>query len=172
MLFAAKWQRISRRSGGWTPTGTPSESQAVLDYTIWMVVHGMLRRHRQGGRPSEGEFKLVHQQEVLEFICKYGDRLVELTPRMAWKLAMARRHDPNYEGGMGGTTGTEYEWPGLILPEPPRLISPAIRRSTELATVPPEPEHLSPSSPKNLVPLQPIAPEPEPPLLQDFFRHW
>jgi hypothetical protein len=84
-------------SRGLDPLWVPDNPQAVFDRTIWMIVEGrMLRPHRIGARPSEGGFKLEHQQEVLEFMCVNGRRLRGLTPRMAWQLAMARRHDPDW----------------------------------------------------------------------------
>lgn len=53
-----------------------NEPQSVFDYTVWMILDGMLRRHPQGDlRNDRGGFKLTIQQAVLDFICTYGGRL-------------------------------------------------------------------------------------------------
>lgn len=112
------------------PLWVPSEQQDLLNYTIWMIVNGMLRRHRQMARPGEGGFSLAHQQDVLEYICTHGRRLKELTPRMAWLLAYDRRHDPNYEKAWADRLSPDVRWPGLILPdETPQLMSPSTRKA-------------------------------------------
>jgi hypothetical protein len=117
-------------SRGLDPYWIPDRPQDVFDYTIWMVVNGMLRRHRQGGRPEEGGFKLQHQQEVLGFLSQNARRLPEVTPRMAWKLAMTRRHDPEWEQGWRELLLPHVRWPTIELPDNvPLLISPKMRRA-------------------------------------------
>jgi hypothetical protein len=118
-------------SRGLDPVWIPDDPQDVLNYTIWMIVNGMLRRHRQKARPGEGGFSLGHQQQVLDFFCTHGRRLKELTPRMAWLLAYDRRHDPNYEKAWADRLLPDVRWPGLILPETtPQLMSPSMRKAT------------------------------------------
>jgi len=56
-------------SRGLDPYWVPGDAQSFFNYTVWMILDGMLRRHRQGGRAHEGGFKLQHQQEVLNFLC-------------------------------------------------------------------------------------------------------
>jgi hypothetical protein len=133
-------------SRGLDPLWVPDNPQAVFDRTIWMIVEGrMLRRHRIGARPSEGGFKLEHQQEILEFMCVNGRRLRELTPRMAWQLAMARRHDADWETAWKEKLMPTVQWPALILPEEtPLLMSPKMRRATEPVSERPSIETLEP----------------------------
>ena len=118
----------------------------------------MLRRHRQGGRAHEGGFKLQHQQEVLNFLCTRANRLKEITPRMAWKLAMARRHDLDYETAWDDQLEPQVIHHGLILPEKiPLLISPAMRRSTEPPPIVPD------LDPTPSIPDPAPHPDPDPP---------
>lgn len=119
-------------SRGLDPLWIPADPQSVLDYTIWMIVDGMLRRHPQlDHRGDRGGFKLVHQQEVLDFLCTHARRLKEISPRMAFKLAKARRDDPHYEEAWGEQLAEHALYPGLILPdEPPKLISPTMKKAT------------------------------------------
>ena len=134
-------------SRGLDPYRVPAPPQNVFDYTIWMVMNGMLRRHRQGGRPEEGGFKLQHQQEVLAFLCHNARRLPEVTPRMAWKLAMTRRHDPEWEQGWRELLLPHVRWPMIELPDVPLLISPMMRRAEapEPPSSEPDPSDADPS---------------------------
>jgi hypothetical protein len=118
-------------SRGLDPLWIPSEPQSVFDYTVWMILDGMLRRHPQGDfRNDRGGFKLAVQQEVLDFICTHGQRLKEISPRMAWKLAAARRDDPSWEDAWTEQLAPNPLWNGLILPDdPPHLLSPAMKHA-------------------------------------------
>jgi transposase len=114
-------------SRGLDPIWIPAESQDVLNYTLYMIVaDGMLRRHRHmatgHGNDGGGGFKLVEQQDVLNFLCTHARRLKEVTPRMAVRLAQMRRTDPNWQRAFMGMLAPEIVHPRLILPdEPPKL---------------------------------------------------
>jgi hypothetical protein len=127
-------------SRGLDPFRIPGEPQSVFDYTVWMILDGMLRRHPQGDfRNDRGGFKLAIQQEVLDFICTQGRRLKEISPRMAYKLAAARRDDPSWEQAWEEQLKPKALWHGLILPDdPPRLLSPSLKRAQMQTPEPPE----------------------------------
>ena len=138
-------------SRGLDPLWISCDPQSVLDYTIWMIAgYGMLRRHpQQDRRGDRGGFKLIHQQEVLEFICQNARRLKEISPRMAHKLAMARRNDPHYEAAWKDQLADQILHPNLILPEStPLLISPAMKKKAA-ASPAPEPDTDPPASPSS-----------------------
>ena len=107
----------------------PGSDQEVFNYTIWMIVEsGMLRRNPQA-RLNEGGFKLAHQQEVLDFFCRYANQLLEVNPRMAWRLADARKkHGPAYIDYWKAQLSDRYlraiNPPDVV----PQLLSPAMKR--------------------------------------------
>ncbi len=150
-------------SRGLDPYWIPDRPQDVFDYTIWMVMNGMLRRHRQGGRSEEGGFKLQHQQEVLAFLCQNARRLPEVTPRMAWKLAMTRRHDPEWEQGWRELLLPHVRWPIELPDNVPLLISPKMRRAEAPEPPSSEPDPSDPDPPEPPAPSDPDPPAPEPP---------
>jgi hypothetical protein len=127
-------------SRGLDPFKVPGEPQSVFDYTVWMILAGMLRRHPQGDfRNDRGGFRLAIQQEVLDFMCTHGRRLKEISPRMAYKLAAARRDDPSWEQAWEEQLAPKALWQGLMLPDDlPRLWSPAMKYEQERALEPPE----------------------------------
>lgn len=129
-------------SRGLDPLWIPGDPQSVLDYTIWLVVaHKMLLRHPQQDHGNRrGGFPLVIQQEVLDFLCVNARRLTEISPRMACKLAMARRDDPSYEMAWKQYLAPRVLHPALVLPdETPQLVSRAMR-SAAMCSTKPEPE--------------------------------
>ena len=152
--MAASFQSLV--SKGLDPFLIPGDPQSTFDYTIGMIVNGMFDRSRQGARPNEGGFELAHQQEVLQFLCDNGRRLPELTPRFAWKLAMARRHDPDWEATWSGYLQPRSVHPGLILPDSvPQLISPSMRRAIDPQPPTPDPQPpIDPLDPARLDALQ------------------
>ena len=61
----------------------------MFDYTVWMILDGIpVGTRKVTSRNDHGGFELAVQQEVLDFICTHGQRLKEISPRMAWKLAL------------------------------------------------------------------------------------
>jgi hypothetical protein len=86
-------------SRGLDPLWIPNDPQSTFDYVLYMIVgKGMLRGHRIGEtNGTNGGFNLDTQNAVIHFLCKNALRLKEITPRMAHKLAMSRRNDPDWE---------------------------------------------------------------------------
>ena len=86
-------------SRGLDPYWIPNDPQSLFDYTLWMVAcNQMLRGHPMGARDNNsGGFSAEHVNDVLRFFCEHGQHLKEVSPRMAHKLAMSRRHDSHYE---------------------------------------------------------------------------
>jgi hypothetical protein len=143
-------------SRGLDPVWIPSDPQSVLDYTIWMILDGMLRRHPQQDHGNRrGGFKLEVQQAVLDFMCNNARRLTEISPRMAWKLAMARRDDPHYEDAWKQQLSPHVRYPALILPDmPPRLTARSGKTVSPVIPQTPEPPQQPDETPVDPEPLK------------------
>jgi hypothetical protein len=106
-------------SRGLDPLWIPSDPQSVFDYTLWLLVaDNMLGKHRQGSKDGiNGGFSLEHTNDVIRFFCDNARRLKEISPRMAWKLAKARRTDPYYADAWKEQLADTTLYPALVLPE-------------------------------------------------------
>ena len=84
---------------------------------------------------------------------------------MAWKLAMARRHDPEWEQGWRELLLPHVRWPMIELPDVPLLISPKMRRAEapEPPSSEPDPSDADPSKSID----EPLVVDPEPKLIDE-----
>lgn len=119
-------------SRGLTPIWIPADKhpQHAFDYTLWMiVVGGMLRVHPVIGDKNSGGFNRQISQEVIDFFCTHAQRLPELTPRLAFRLAEMRRSRKDWRQEWDDIADGPILWP-MVNPPAEFLNSPGapIRR--------------------------------------------
>jgi hypothetical protein len=176
-------------SKGLDPLWIPSDPQHCFDYTIWMVLNGMLRRHPLVGQQGSGGFSLEIAQASLDFFIEKYRWLPEVTPRIVTKLATARRTDPHWQDEWERMASGGYKRGPLELPEDRPIIGPVkVPKSSGASSsnlddyrakgpeVPPDPEPdppvaapipgpVAPTEPASVPPILP-EPDPDPPAAQ------